>query len=138
MVTGDKGLFSANSTVRDLYGASDVHHIFPKSYLQETEELNVRSIYNQVANYTFLDTPVNIAVGKKAPNVYFKEAFDSATLNGTVFGSPMSLEELKKNLNMNCIPLEIVNWDYNQYLYDFLPQRRKMMAAKIKTYYQGL
>lgn len=138
IVTGDKGLFSANSTVRDLYGASDVHHIFPKSYLQETEELNVRSIYNQVANYTFLDTPVNIAVGKKAPNVYFKEAFDSATLNGTVFGSPMSLEELKKNLNMNCIPLEIVNWDYNQYLHDFLPQRRKMMAAKIKTYYQGL
>ena len=138
IVTGDKGLFSANSTVRDLYGASDVHHIFPKSYLQETEELNVRSIYNQVANYTFLDTPVNIAVGKKAPNVYFKEAFDSAALNGTVFGSPMSLEELKKNLNMNCIPLEIVNWDYNQYLHDFLPQRRKMMAAKIKTYYQGL
>lgn len=138
IVTGDKGLFSANSTVRDLYGASDVHHIFPKSYLQETEELNVRSIYNQVANYTFLDTPVNIAVGKKAPNVYFKEAFDSATLNGTVFGSPMSLEELKKNLNMNCIPLEIVNWDYNQYLHDFLPQRRKLMAAKIKTYYKGL
>ena len=138
IVTGDKGLFSANSTVRDLYGASDVHHIFPKSYLQETEELNVRSIYNQVANYTFLDTPVNIAVGKKAPNVYFKEAFDSAALNGTVFGSPMSLEELKKNLNMNCIPLEIVNWDYNQYLHDFLPQRRKLMAAKIKTYYKGL
>lgn len=138
IIAGDKGLFSANSTVRDLYGASDVHHIFPKSYLQETEELNVRSIYNQVANYTFLDTPVNIAVGKKAPNVYFKEAFDSAALNGTVFGSPMSLEELKKNLNMNCIPPEIVNWDYNQYLHDFLPQRRKMMASKIKTYYQGL
>ena len=138
IVTGDKGLFSANYTVRDLYGESDVHHIFPKSLLQETEELNVRSIYNQVANYTFLDTPVNIAVGKKAPNVYFKEAFDSATLNGTVFGSPMSLEELKKNLNMNCIPLEIVNWDYNQYLHDFLPQRRKLMAAKIKTYYKGL
>lgn len=133
IIAGDKGLFSANSTVRDLYGASDVHHIFPKSYLQETEELNVRSIYNQVANYTFLDTPVNIAVGKKAPNVYFKEAFDSAALNGTVFGSPMSLEELKKNLNMNCIPPEIVNWDYNQYLHDFLPQRRKMMASKIKT-----
>ena len=138
IVKGDRGLFSATSTVRDLFGASDVHHIFPKSYLKETEELNVRSIYNQVANYTFLDTPVNIAVGKRAPNDYFKEAFDSATNNSTVFGSPMSLEELKKNLEMNCIPLEIVDWDYNQYLHNFLPQRRRMMASKIKAYYQGL
>ena len=138
IVKGDRGLFSATSTVRDLFGASDVHHIFPKSYLKETEELNVRSIYNQVANYTFLDTPVNIAVGKRAPNDYFKEAFDSATYNSTVFGSPMSLEELKKNLEMNCIPLEIVDWDYNQYLHNFLPQRRRMMASKIKAYYQGL
>ena len=100
--------------------------------------MNVRSIYNQVANYTFLDTPVNIAVGKRAPNDYFKEAFDSAANNGTVFGSPMTLEELKKNLDMNCIPLEIVEWDYSQYLSNFLPQRRKMMAAKIKAYYQSL
>ena len=138
IVNGDKGLFSATSTVRDLFGASDVHHIFPKNYLQSTEVLNVRSIYNQVANYTFLDTPVNIKVGNKAPNVYFKEAFDSATESGMVFGSPMTLDELKKNMAMNCIPLDIVNWDYNQYIPDFLPQRRKLMAAKIKAYYKGL
>lgn len=138
IVNGDKGLFSATSTVRDLFGASDVHHIFPKNYLQSTEVLNVRSIYNQVANYTFLDTPVNIKVGNKAPNVYFKEAFESATESGMVFGSPMTLDELKKNMAMNCIPLDIVNWDYNQYIPDFLPQRRKLMAAKIKAYYKGL
>lgn len=138
IVAGDNGLFSATSTVRDLFGASDIHHIFPKNYLQSTEVLNVRSIYNQVANYTFLDTPVNIKVGNKAPNVYFKEAFESATESGMVFGSPMTVEELQKNMATNCIPLEIVNWDYNQYLHDFLPQRRKQMAAKIKAYYQGL
>lgn len=138
IVAGDRGLFSATSTVRDLFGASDIHHIFPKNYLQSTEVLNVRSIYNQVANFTFLDTPVNIKVGNKAPNIYFKEAFDSATESGMVFGSPMTLEELKKNMATNCIPLEIVNWDYNQYLREFLPQRRKLMAAKIKVYYQGL
>lgn len=138
IVNGDKGLFSATSTVRDLFGASDIHHIFPKNYLQSTEVLNVRSIYNQVANYTFLDTPVNIKVGNKAPNLYFKEAFDSASENGMVFGSPMSLDDLKKNLAVNCIPLDIFNWDYNQYIHEFLPQRRKLMAAKIKAYYQGL
>ena len=138
IVAGDKGLFSATSTVRDLFGASDIHHIFPKNYLQSTEVLNVRSIYNQVANYTYLDTPVNIKVGNKAPNIYFKEAFDSAAESGMVFGLPMTLEELKKNMAMNCIPQEIVNWDYNQYLHDFLPQRRKLMAIKIKTYYQSI
>lgn len=138
IVNGDRGLFSATSTIRDLFGASDIHHIFPKNYLQSTEVLNVRSIYNQVANYTFLDTPVNIKIGNKAPNVYFKEAFDSATESGIVFGVPMTVEELQNNMTMNCIPLEIVNWDYNQYLHEFLPQRRKMMAAKIKDYYQGL
>lgn len=138
IVNVDKGLFSANSTVRDLFGASDVHHIFPKNYLKQTEVLNVRSIYNQVANYTYLDTPVNVKIGDKAPNVYFKEAFDSATETGNVFGTPMTLDELKKNMAMNCIPLDIVNWDYNQYINDFLPQRRKLMAAKIKAYYQGL
>ena len=138
IVNVDKGLFSANSTVRDLFGASDVHHIFPKNYLKQTEVLNVRSIYNQVANYTYLDTPVNVKIGDKAPNVYFKEAFDSATETGNVFGTPMTLDELKKNMAMNCIPLDIVNWDYNKYINDFLPQRRKLMAAKIKAYYQGL
>ena len=138
IVNGDKGLFSSTSSVRDLFGASDIHHIFPKNYLQSTNVLNVRSIYNQVANYTFLDTPVNIKIGNKAPNVYFKEAFDSASESGMVFGLPMTVDELKKNMAMNCIPLEIVNWDYNQYIQDYLPQRRKLMAAKIKAYYQSL
>ena len=138
IVNGDKGLFSATSRVRDLYGASDVHHIFPKSYLQSVDELNVRSIYNQVANYTYLDTPVNIKVGNKAPNVYFKEAFESAENNGTVFGYPMSVKELTDNLEENCNPKEIVDWDYTQYLQRFLPERRKMMAKKIEQYYKSL
>lgn len=138
IIAGDRGLFSATSTVRDLFGASDIHHIFPKNYLQSNPDLNQRSIYNQVANFTFLDTPVNIAVGNKAPNEYFKMAFSSAAETGKVFGTPMSAEELKKNLEMNCIPIEIVDWDYNQYLQTYLPQRRALMAKKIKQYYLSL
>lgn len=138
IVNGDKGLFSPTSTVRDLYGASNVHHIFPKNYLQQVSELNVRAIYNQVANYTYLDTPINIKIGDKAPNVYFKEAFESAKQSGTVFGYPMSEDELIENLQENCIPLEIANWDYNKYIEAFLPQRRKLMADKIKNYYDKL
>lgn len=138
IVKGDKGLFSPNSSVRDLFGVSDVHHIFPKDYLKKTEFLDNRSIYNQVANYTYLDTPINIAVGNKAPNVYFKEAFESALKDEIVYGNHMSVDELKSNLIENCIPLDIVNWDYNDYRNKFLVERRKLMAKKIKEYYNNL
>lgn len=138
IVLGDKGLFSATSTVRDLYGASDVHHIFPKAYLQRTGILDNRTIYNQVANYVYLDTPINITIGDKSPNVYFKDAFESARETGTVFGYSMTENELKDNLIMNCIPIEIENWDYNDYQAKFLVQRRKMMAKKIQDYYNKL
>lgn len=138
IVLGDKGLFSATSTVRDLYGASDVHHIFPKAYLQRTGILDNRAIYNQVANYVYLDTPINITIGDKSPNVYFKDAFESAQETGTVFGYSMTEKELKDNLIMNCIPIEIENWDYNDYQAKFLVQRRKMMAKKIQDYYNKL
>lgn len=138
IVKGDKGLFSPNSSVRDLFGVSDVHHIFPKDYLKKTEFLDNRSIYNQVANYTYLDTPINIAVGNKEPNIYFKEAFESALKDGIVYGNHMSVDELKSNLIENCIPLDIVNWDYNDYRNKFLVERRKLMAKKIKEYYNNL
>lgn len=138
IVLGDKGLFSATSTVRDLYGASDVHHIFPKAYLQRTGILDNRAIYNQVANYVYLDTPINITIGDKSPNVYFKDAFESARETGTVFGYSMTEEELKNNLIMNCIPIEIESWDYNDYQTKFLVQRRRMMAKKIQDYYNKL
>lgn len=138
IINASKGLFSATSQVRDLYGASDVHHIFPKAYLRRVEKLDNRSIYNQVANYTYLDTPINIAVGDQAPNVYFSEAIKSAEETGTVFGYPMTLDELKKNMEENCIPFEIKDWTYDDYLEKFLPQRRKLMAKKIEEYYKKL
>lgn len=138
IVDGSKGLFSISSTVRDLYGASDVHHIFPRAYLQQKAELNNRAIYNQVANYTYLDTPINIKIGNKAPNVYFKEALDSVVNTGTLFGNSFTQEEFNRNLDENCIPLDIVNWDYNDYLENFLPQRRVLMAHKIRKYYNKL
>lgn len=138
IVGNEKGLFSATSMVRDLYGSSDIHHIFPKNYLQKTGTLNLRSIYNQVANYAYLDTPINILIGNRAPNDYFIEAFESAENNGIVFGNPMNLNELKCNLQSNCIPLEIKDWDYNQYLDKFLPTRRRLMAQKIMKYYKSL
>ena len=138
IVNGEKGLFSPTSTVANLFGASDVHHIYPKAYLRKINSLDNKTIYNQVANYTYLDTPVNIAVGDDAPNVYFKKAFETAKANGTVFGVPMTEAELIQNLKDNCIPLEIVEWDHNNYISEFLPKRRELMAAKIAEYYKKI
>lgn len=138
IVRNSKGLFSSTSQVRDLYGASDVHHIFPKAYLRNVERLNNRSIYNQVANYAYLDTPINIAIGDKAPNEYFSDAIKSAEETGSVFGNPMTLDELKKNLEENCIPYDIKDWTYEDYLEKFLPERRKLMSKKIEEYYKKL
>ena len=50
----------------------------------------------------------------------------------------MSVDELKFNLIENCIPLDIVNCDYNDYRNKFLVERRKLMAKKIKEYYNNL
>jgi hypothetical protein len=47
------------------------------------------------------------------------------------------LEELKTNLRMNCIPETILSGDIQDYD-AFLEQRRKLMAAKIKAYFQTL
>lgn len=50
----------------------------------------------------------------------------------------MTIDELKANLLENCIPLEIVDWNYNDYQNKFLVERRKLMAKKIKEHYQNL
>ena len=57
----DRSMLSGSTAVAHLIGAGDVHHIFPKKYLQQNG-LDERSLYNQVANYTYLDSTVNIAI----------------------------------------------------------------------------
>lgn len=128
----DDSLFK-NIKVKDLVEISgDVHHIFPKKYLQENN-FNDRNVYNQIANYVYLDKPLNVKIGKKAPNDYFKRAYKKSESN-ECFPSP---KELKNNLKTNCIPENIINWDVNNYN-EFLLERRKLMAQKIKKYYYRL
>lgn len=133
---GDRSLLSNSSKVYDLVAVTgDVHHIFPKQYLQDNG-YNDKNLYNQVANYAYLDTGVNISVGKKEPKVYFSEALAGCGSKQTV-GTIQNEKEFWENLDVNCIPHEIINMTYENYT-DFLRQRRSMMAKKIKNYYLSL
>lgn len=69
----DKGFLSRDITVHDLIlNKSDVHHIFPKHYLKK-QGMN-RSKYNQIANFALTQSEINIAIGKKPPEIYMEEA----------------------------------------------------------------
>ncbi|MBI9060270.1 MAG: DUF262 domain-containing protein [Labilibaculum sp.] len=137
-VHGSNNSLMMNGTkVRDLITTmGDIHHIFPKGYLQQNG-ITDRSKYNQIANYTYLDTQTNISVGVKAPNEYFKLLFEQCISKEMKFGNITDLNSLNENLSINCIPESIVSMDFNHYE-NFLLERRKLMAKKIKNYYYSL
>lgn len=131
----DKSLLSQIRVEELIRLGGDVHHIFPKKYLMEHGF--DRTEYNQTANYVYLDTPVNISIGKKAPKDYFATALNQCGGEKAQCGSIMNERELRANLVINCIPENIFEMDYTHY-HDFLEKRRALMAQKIRKYYENL
>jgi hypothetical protein len=133
----DNSLMMNGTKVRDLITTiGDVHHIFPKKYLQKNG-ITDKSKYNQIANYTYLDTATNISVGEKAPDEYFKTLFEQCETKTLKYGNITEKEFLKANLKENCIPENMTSMTVENYD-DFLLERRKLMAKKIKEYYYKL
>ena len=136
VTTGDNSLLSQNIRVSELITlGGDVHHIFPKKYL--VKHGFDRTQYNQTANYAYLDTPVNISIGKKAPKDYFSVALAQCGQETAESGSILNEKDLRANLAINCIPEDIFEMDYTRYD-DFLAKRRSLMAKKIRKYYENL
>lgn len=134
---GDNALFSNGTKVGYLITLmGDVHHIFPKQYLRKSG-YNDKRQYNQIANFTYLDTQVNKAISNDAPCVYFKNAVDACRTGVSLYGNITDVDILYKNMEDNCIPAEIVSMDYTNYD-NFLISRRRMMARKIRLYYEHL
>jgi hypothetical protein len=133
---GDKGFLSRDITVRDLIlNKCDVHHLFPRNHLKGRGMSKGR--YNQIANYALAQSEINIAIGDKAPEIYFKQLVEQCHGGQKRYGGITDLDELKANLAMNCIPDTLLNGDAPDYD-AFLEQRRRLMAAKIKTYFKTL
>lgn len=134
---GEKSLLSNSAKVSDLVSvAGDVHHIFPRAFLK-AQGFDGRAVYNQIANYTYLDTGVNIAIGKREPADYFSEALRQCREGETSIGTITNETNFYANLSENCISKDILSMTAGDYPV-FLKQRRKLMAQKIRKYYESL
>jgi hypothetical protein len=132
----DKGFLSKDITVDDLIKyRGDVHHVFPRDFLKK-KGLK-RGQYNQIANYVYMQSDINIHVGNKEPKVYFNEILIQCESGNLKYGNIKSKEELFENLEMHCIPKNIFTYGFDNYDL-FLQERRKLVAAKLKKYYEAL
>ena len=123
--------------ISDLISISgDVHHIFPRAYLQSSG-ITSKTKYNQVANYVYLDTQVNKAISDDAPCVYFGSVKSQCDSKDIKLGNISDENLLRTNLKENCIPEEVFEMTAADYD-DFLQKRRKLMAKMIEEYYKGL
>jgi len=134
---GDRGFLSKDITVKALIeNRGDIHHIFPKNYLQKNGHNN-RGEYNQIANFAMLQTEINIQISDRAPIDYMRLIEEQCNGEENKFGAINSLEDLKKNMAENCIPEGFKNMTEPDYK-DFLLERRKLMAQKVRTYFNSL
>jgi hypothetical protein len=132
----DKGFLSTDITVRDLIvHRGDVHHVFPKQYLKQN---NIpRGRYNQIANYVMMQSEINIRIGGKPPAKYFTQLQEQCNTGTLTYGGISDSDQMKENLMNHCIPLGLENETIEGYD-DFLQERRKLMAHKIRDYYGRL
>lgn len=133
----DKGFLSKDISIEALIAnRGDIHHLFPKKYLQNNGH-NLRNDYNQIANYVMTQSEINIRIKDDAPNVYMKKVLDQIDNQNPYIGAITTKEALEESFKQNCIPEEFVNYTVDHY-FDFLHKRRYLMAQKIKEYYFSL
>lgn len=113
----------------------DIHHVFAKAYLESKGLTPVQ--YNQVANFVYTEQATNIKVGKLSPKEYMqkvKEEIVAGKINITTIDD---IELLQSNLTQNELPENLDKMSFENYN-DFLINRRRLMANKIKKYYFNL
>ena len=76
-------------------------------------------------------------MAEKPPCEYFRTVCIQCETKDPKLGNITDIEILKENLRVNCIPENIAEMDASHYE-DFLKERRKLMAKKIKEFYYSL
>lgn len=132
----EKGFLSRDINIKDLISQrGDIHHIFPKDYLK-SKGLK-RGDYNQIANYSYTQSEINIKIGKKSPKEYLSDVFRQCEGAELKYGGITNKSILLQNFKENCVPEETKNMEFEKFE-DFLEKRRVLMAKKIKEYYFSL
>jgi len=133
---GDKGFLSRDITVTDLLlNRADVHHVYPRQYLKG---LGLTSgTYNQIANYVIAQSEINIAIGAEPPEVYFAELAEQCNGGPKKYGGITERHDLLANLRTNCIPEAMLDGEIKDFR-EFLEERRKLMALKMKSWFAVL
>lgn len=132
----DKGFLSRDIAVPDLLlNRSDVHHFFPRKHLKQMGQS--KNSYNQIANFVLAQSEINIAIGAKPPATYIAELREQCQGGTKRYGGITDLHELKRNFQMNCIPLALLDGELMDYP-AFLEERRRLMALKIKAWIHAL
>lgn len=134
--SNDKGFLSKDVLVSDLISLrGDIHHLFPRDFLKRNG-LD-RGKYNQIANYVYMQSEINIKVGNKPPKDYFGLITQHIEQESLLVSGIANQQELLDNLKANCVPTEIIEMGIEDYQ-EFLVMRRKLMSQKIKEYYFSL
>ena len=132
-----RGFLSSQIDVQSLIEQrGDRHHIFPKKYLWRNGIKKARD-YNQIANYAYAQSEINIKIKDDAPCDYMANMKKQIAGEGNYYGNISTMEDLKANLSENCIPIEFMDMSFSDYE-RFLKLRRVMMAHYIRDYYRNL
>ncbi len=113
----------------------DIHHIFPKKYLVK-HNFNPKQ-YNQVANLVYAEQATNIKVGALAPADYMEKVKSEISRGITNLSTVDSEAILNENLKNNDIPVGLERLSFADYE-NFLLERRKLMAMRIRQFYENL
>jgi hypothetical protein len=133
---GDRGFLSRDISVHDLLlNRADVHHVYPRQHLKGLNHAS--GSYNQIANFVIAQSEINIGIGARPPTTYFAEIREQISGGAKKYGGITEREELLRNLQMNCIPETMIDGEVKDYE-QFLEDRRKLMALKIKRWFEVL
>jgi len=133
---GDRGFLSRDISVLDLLmNHSDVHHVYPVNHLKKQGLSRFR--YNQIANFVLAQSEINIAIGDKSPEQYFHQLVEQCSGGKKRYGGITDIQELRTNMRASCLPESLLDGDIPDYD-AFLDERRMLMAAKIKTWFESL
>jgi hypothetical protein len=131
-----RGFLSKDITIHNLIEhRGDIHHIFPKDFLKKKGL--TKGKYNQIANYVYTQSEVNISISNKETSVYLGEVLEQCNGGKQKYGGITDKDDLMKNLEENDIPQEILDFKFENYE-DFLKLRRKLISQKLKKYYSDL